>query len=273
MYFITISEMMGTDGEKIAREVAKKVGYPYYGKEELFNAAEEAGLLSDVQKLELKSPSLLEKYFSDKPRIYLDRFQSVIYDVAEKGNAVFFGKGSQLLLNSFECALHVLVIGGMEKRIKRVMEENKVGREVAEKIIHTSDHDKRGFLRYAFDREWLDPHLYDLVLNTDILGKDSAVNLTVVAAKSEEIKSCGMDAVKELGKLSLYRKVESTLLEAGILHQHLFFAIEDIDSVRLFGVVNSSEDKREIEKMLKKIKEIKNIKNELVVVTGSIGGA
>jgi hypothetical protein len=37
--------------------------------------------------------------------------------------------------------------------------------------------------------------------------------------------------------------------------------------------VNSSEDKREIEKMLKKIKEIKNIKNELVVVTGSIGGA
>ena len=169
MYFITISEMIGTEGEKIAREVAKKVGYPYYGKEELFKAAEEAGLLSDVQKMELKSPPLLEKYFSDKPRIYLDRFQSVIYDVAKKGNAVFLGKGSQLLLNSFECALHVLVIGGMEKRIKRVLEENKVGREVAEKIIHTSDHDKRGFLRYAFDREWLDPHLYDLVLNTDIL--------------------------------------------------------------------------------------------------------
>ncbi len=273
MYFITISEMMGTEGEKIAREVAKKLGYPYYGKEELFKTAEEAGLLSDVQKLELKNPPFLEKFFSDKPRIYLDRFQSVIYDVAKKGNAVFFGKGSQLLLNSFECALHVLVIGGMEKRTKRIMDENKVDREVAEKIIHTSDHDKRGFLRYAFDRDWLDPQLYDLVLNTDILGVDSAVNLTVVAAKSEEIKSCGLDAVKELGKLSLYRKVESALLEAGILHQHLFFSVEDIDSVRLFGVVNSSEEKGKVERMLKKIKEIKNIKNELVVVTGSIGGA
>jgi cytidylate kinase len=272
MYFITISEMMGTEGEKIAKEVAKKMGYPYYGKEELFKAAEEAGLLSDVQKLELKNPPLLEKYFSDKPRIYLDRFQSVIYDVAEKGNAVFFGKGSQLLLNSFECALHVLVMGGMEKRIKRVMEEHKVGREVAEKIIHTSDHDKRGFLRYAFDREWLDPQLYDLVLNTDILGIDSAVNLIGVAAKSEEIKSCGIDAVKELGKLSLYRKVESALLEAGILHQHLFFEVEDIDSVRLFGVVNSSEEKGKVERMLKKIKEIKNVKNELLVVTGSMSG-
>ena len=248
------------------------MGYPYYGREELFKAAEEAGLLSDVQKLELKSPPLLEKYFSDKPRIYLDRFQSVIYDVAKKGNAIFFGKGSQLLLNSFECALHVLVIGGMEKRIKRVMEKNKVGREVADKIIHTSDHDKRGFLRFAFDRDWIDPQLYDLVLNTDILGKDSAVNLIVVAAKSEDIKSCGMDAVKELGKLSLYRKVESALLEAGILHQHLFFEVEDIDSVRLFGVVNSSEEKGKVERMLKIIKEIKNVKNELLVVTGSMSG-
>ena len=272
MYFITISEMIGTEGEKIAREVAQKMGYPYYGREELFKAAEEAGLLSDVQKMESKSPPLLEKYFSDKPRIYLDRFQSVVYDVAKKGNAVFLGKGSQLLLNSFECALHVLVIGGMEKRIKRVMEENKVEREVAEKIIQTSDHDKRGFLRYAFDREWLDPQLYDLVLNTDILGIDSAVNLVVVAAKSEEIKSCGMDAVKELGKLSLYRKVESALLEAEIFHQHLFFEVVDIDSVRLFGVVNSSEEKGKVERMLKKIKEIKNIKNDLLVATGSMSG-
>jgi len=267
MYFITISEMIGTEGEKIAREVAQKIGYPFYGKDELFKAAEEMGLLSDVQKVVLKSPPLLEKFFSDKPKIYLDRFQSVIYEVAKKGNAVFFGKGSQLLLNSFGCALHVLVIGGMEKRIKRVMEGNKVGREVAEKIILTSDHDKRGFISYAFDREWLDPQLYDLVLNTDILGVDSAVNLIVVAAKSEEIKSCGIDAVKELGKLSLYRKVESALLEAGITSSNLFFTVEEPDSVRLYGMVNSSEEKEEIEKIVKKIREIKNIKNELVVFT------
>ncbi len=272
MYFITVSEMIGTEGQEIAQEVAKRMGYPYYDREELFKAAAEAGLLSDVQKLELKDPPLIEKYFSDRPRIYLDRFQSVIYDVARKGNAVFFGQGSQLLLNSFECALHTLVIGSMEKRIQRVMSEHRVEREVAERIIHKSDHDKRGFLRYAFDREWLDPQLYDMVLNTDILSVDSAVNVIVGAAKSEEIKACGTDAVKELGKLSLYRKVESSLLEAGMLDHNLFFSVEDIDSVRLFGVVSSSEDKGNAERMLRRIKEIKNIRNELAVVSGSIGG-
>jgi len=49
-------------------------------------------LLQEIEKVEIKSPSLLEKIFSDQPKIYLDRFQSVIYEVAKKGNAVFFGK-------------------------------------------------------------------------------------------------------------------------------------------------------------------------------------
>ena len=35
MYFITVSEMMGTNGEKIARQVAQGLGYTFYGEEEL----------------------------------------------------------------------------------------------------------------------------------------------------------------------------------------------------------------------------------------------
>jgi osmotically-inducible protein OsmY len=48
--------------------------------------------------------------------------------------------------------------------------------------------------------------------------------------------------------------------------------VEEPDSVRLFGVVNSSEEKEEIEKLLKKIKGIKNIKNELLVFSKSMSG-
>ena len=109
MYFVTVSEMLGSGGEKVARKVAENLNYPFYAKEELYQAADQLGYLADVSHLEMKSPHLLEKYFSDKPKIYLDRFQTVIYEVAKKGNALFFGKGSQLLLHNFDCALHVLV--------------------------------------------------------------------------------------------------------------------------------------------------------------------
>ena len=49
------------------------------------------------------------------------------------------------------------------------------------------------------------------------------------------------------------------------MRAHLFFTVEEPDSVRLYGIVNSSVEKEESEKVLKKIKEIKNIENELVV--------
>ncbi len=267
MNFITISEMLGTNGERIAREVAQAMDFPFYGKEELFKAAAEMGLLQDVEKVEIRSPSFLEKYFSDQPKIYLDRFQSVIYEVAKKGNALFFGKGSTILLRSFDCALHVFVIGSTEKRIQRVSETNHVTREVAEKMVQTSDREKRGFIKYAFDKDWPDPLLYDLTLNTDTLTVNTAVKIIVDAAKAEEIKACGVDAVRLLGTFSIQRRIESALLEAGIMNPHLFFTVDNQDSVRLFGSVGSSAEKKEVLKILEGIKDIKKIRDDLTVLT------
>jgi len=272
MYFITISEMFGTQGEKIARQVAKKLSYTFYGEEELFKVADEMGFLDDVKKLNEKGPTLFEKFFSERPKIYLNRLQSVIFEVAKKGDAVFFGRGSQLLLHSFDCAFHVLLTGSMEKRIQRVIEEKHVSREVAEQMIHRSDHDKRGFVRFAFDEDWLNPQLYDLLLNTDKLSLDSAVKILVDAAKSDEIKACGRDSVRLLGKLSLQRKVESALLEADVVNSHLFVSVENANGVRLYGMVNSSEEKETVERVVKGIKDIKKVTNDLVVYRAAMGG-
>jgi cytidylate kinase len=271
MYFITISEMFGTHGEKVARQVAKKLGYTFYGEEELYKAADEMGFLNDVKKLDEKGPSLLEKFLSERPKIYLNRLQSVILEVAKKGDAVFFGRGSQLLLHSFDCAFHVLVTGSTEKRVQRAMEEKHVSREVAEQMIRQSDHDKRGFVRFAFDEDWLNPQLYDLLLNMDKLSFDSAAKIIVDAARSDEIKACGRDSVRLLGKLSLQRKVESSLLEAGVVNPHFFVSVEDPNTVRVYGMVNSPEEKEEVERVIKGIKDTKKIENDLVVFRGSMG--
>jgi len=269
MYFITVSEMVGTSGEKIARQVAKKLGYAFYGEDELFKAADEMGFLNDVKQLDEKGPTVLEKFFSERPKIYLNRLQSVIYEVARKGDAVFFGRGSQLLLHSFDCAFHILVTGSVEKRIERVMEEKHMDREVAEKMVDRSDHDKRGFFRFAFDEDWLNPQLYDLLLNTDKLSIGSAVKMIVDAAKSDEIKTCGRDSIRLLGKLSLDRKVGSALLEAGVVNPHLFVTVEDSNSIRLFGMTSSPEEKEMVEKVVKGIKDVKKITNDLVLFRGA----
>ena len=63
MYFITISEMMGTNGEKIAKQVAEGLGYRFYGEEELMKNAADKGFLADFKKLDEKGPALFEKFF------------------------------------------------------------------------------------------------------------------------------------------------------------------------------------------------------------------
>ena len=272
MYFITISEMLGTKGTQVAQQVAKGLNYAYYGEAELLKFAEEMGFFSDIKKLDEKGPHLLERFFSEKPKVYLDRLQSVIYELAKKGNALFFGKGSQLLLNSFNCALHVLVTGSMEKRIQRIMEEKKVDREIAEKLIHRSDQDKRGFLRFAFEEDWLNPNLYDLVLNTDKLTIDSAAKMVIEAAKSDGIKACGIDSMNLLEKLSLQRKVEAAFLEAAMESQHTFYNVEDGETVRIYGIVYSVQEKEALEKMMKRIQGVRKVINNLTIFQGAMGG-
>jgi hypothetical protein len=153
----------------------------------------------------------------------------------------------------------------MEKRIAQTMREKGVGREIAEKMIQRSDSDKGGFFRFAFNEDWLNPNLYDLILNIDKLSIDSAVKMVDVAAKSDEIKACGVDSVKLLGNLSLLRKTESALLEAGLMRPSLFVSVEEPDSVHLYGLVNSLEEKEIVEKVTKGVKDIKKVKNDLAV--------
>ena len=273
MYFITFSEMVGTNGEKIAKQTAASLGYTFFGEEELVRFSHDMGFLHDVKKLDEKSPSFFERLFSEKPRIYLDRLQSVIYEAAKRGDTVFFGRGSQLMLKPFECALHVLVTGSSEKRIARIMEDNHVSREIAGKIMERTDHDRSGFIRFAYSEDWLNPRLYDLILNTDKMSVNAGAMMVVDAAKSDEMKACGIDSVHALGKLSLQRKIESALLEVGALSPHLFVTVEEMDLVRVFGVADSTEEKQLVERTVRTVPGVKRVENDITVWRSAMTGA
>jgi hypothetical protein len=144
------------------------------------------------------------------------------------------------------------------------MEELQIKRDVAEEIIKRSDHHRRNFMRFAYHEEWLDPKLYDIILNTDKLSVESAVHTIIQAATSDEIKVCGIDSVRQLERLSLQWEVESVLVEKGISNQ-VFVSVEDVDTVRLNGLVASAEEKKAAERWVREIGEIKTVKNNLQV--------
>jgi len=265
MNFITFSEKMGSNGSEIARKVADQLGYNFYDTEAIENAAQEMGFLQDVKEINEKVPSLFERLFSHKPEIHLDRLNSVIYELASRGNAIFLGRGSYILLRTFKCALHIRVTASLEKRIQNLVEKG-FQREVAIKAIHRSDHERGSFVKFAFRVDWESPDLYDFVLNMDNLTVDLAADIVLHTARSEEIKARSLDAMKSLEMMGLARRIEAVLIEADFPSTSVSFSVLEEGKIQLTGTVSEQSKKIRAEEILMEVKGIKSIDNQIKVV-------
>jgi cytidylate kinase len=265
MYFITFSEKIATDGSEIARRVSDQLGYRFYDTEAIESTAQEMGFLQDVKEIDEKVPSLIERLFSYKPGIYLDRLNSVIYELASRGNAVFLGRGSYILLRTFKCALHIRVIASLEKRIENLVERGWQ-REVAIKAIRRSDHERGAFVKFAFGVDWENPDLYDIVLNMDNLTIELASDIVLHTARSEEIKARSLDAMKSLEMMALTRRVEAVLIEADFSPTSVSVSVLEPGKIQLTGTVSEQSKKIRAGEILKEVKGIKSIDNQIKVV-------
>jgi len=264
MYFITFTRKMGTNGSEIARRVANELHYSFYDTEAIENTAREMGFLQDVKEIDEKVPSLFQRLFSQKPEVHLDRLNSIIYELASRGNAVFLGRGSHILLRAFKCALHIRVTASLENRIRNLIGRG-FQREVAIKAIHRSDHERGALIKFAFGVDWDNPELYDLVVNMDHLTLDMAVNTVLHIASSEEIKARSVDAMRSLEMMGLARRAEAALIEAGFSHGPTISVLEP-GRIQVTGSVAGEMIKAKLEEILKGVKGIKSIDNQIQVV-------
>jgi len=271
MHFITFSRKTGTNGSDIARRVSARLFYSFYDTEAIEDTARWMGFLGDVKEIDEKAPSLFQRLFSQRPEVHLDRLHSVIYELASRGNAVFLGRGSHVLLRSFKCALHIRVIASLENRI-----ENLVGRgfhrEAAIKAIERSDHERGAFIKFAFGVDWDNAELYDLVLNMDNLTVDLATDIVLRLANSETIKARSVDAMKSLEMMGLARRAEAALIEAGFRDGPSVSVLEP-GRIQLGGFVVDETTKTRAEEILKGVKGIQSIDNQIQVgVAVTVGG-
>ncbi len=267
MYFITLSRKMGTNGHEVARRVADQLGYNLYDTEAIENTAKEMGFLKDVKAADEKAPSLFERLFSQQPEVHLDRLHSVIYELASRGNAVFLGRGSHILLRNFKCALQIRVTASLEKRIQNLVERGFL-RDAAGKAIQKSDHERAAFLKFAFGVDWDNPELYDIVLNMDNLTVDLAVETVFHMARSEEIKACSIGAMKSLEMMGLGRRALAALVGAGlgVTSTSLSLSVLEPGKIQLTGFVIDPSEKTEAEGVLKRVQGVKSVDNQILVI-------
>ncbi len=205
MPVITLRGLTGSGAYEIGREVARLIQGDYVDRQVI---AEVAGLLNrpkeQIEAKEKMPPGLFERIrniLSGSRRIesaysrtweeplddaeYISALEAVVKDLALEQNIVIVGRGSQHILRNNKSVLHVLVIAPVEDRIHRIMSERQLDRSGASEYVTETDASRRAFLQRFFQKDFDDPILYDLVVNTRYLNNDVAARLIVTAANEK----------------------------------------------------------------------------------------
>jgi cytidylate kinase len=117
---------------------------------------------------------------------YLDLVTSVIVEYADRGQAMIVGRGGQMILRERPGVLHVQVIATFEARVYHIIQREEIKWREAAHRVRRADEQRAGYMRRFYNVDWLDSSLYDLVLNTDRVPADVAVETIIQAAGAVE---------------------------------------------------------------------------------------
>lgn len=97
----------------------------------------------------------------------------VINEAAEIGDCVIVGRGAQCVLRDRPDVFHVFVYASLPDRVRRIRARLGEAADV-EGVIDAMDRERAAYVRRHFGAGWLDPRLYELMVNAAI-GEDAAV--------------------------------------------------------------------------------------------------
>jgi cytidylate kinase len=196
MAVITISRQFGAGGKTVGKKVADKLGYTFADDDIVQMVAEAANVSPHwVESIEkeaggklsrvvssMVSKRLVDRILKDErgymdERLYLDYLVVIIAQIAEEGNVVVLGRGSQYILHDHPDAYHVLLVSDLQSRVKFMTERYDFSESQALQIINREDKRQLNLYRKIGKTDYDNPALYHLVLNMAKMDLATAVRL------------------------------------------------------------------------------------------------
>jgi cytidylate kinase len=183
---LTLSRQLGSEGDWVAREVALKLGFCYMDHQIVNRAAREARV-PEVALAHLDELGFLGLRPSPQDhRAYLNAVESLLRELADHGNVVIVGCGAQVVLLSHARAVHVQFVAPFELRVERLMARDNIAEDAAVNRLVASDRTRATYLRENYGVDWLDPELYDMVINTKTISPQRAVDGLIAILRSDD---------------------------------------------------------------------------------------
>lgn len=181
---VTISREPGSGGRIVAQNLAARLGFEVFHQEVLHEMAKRAEVSEQLlATLDERGLSILEDWISSLvhdrhlwPDQYLQHLLNVIGTLGKHGRAVVVGRGANFVLPP-EQRFRVRITAPQRRRFKNVAREFKLSPDEAKRRVIKTGSNRKAFIRKYFNADIADPTNYDLVINTETLTVDNAVDV------------------------------------------------------------------------------------------------
>lgn len=194
---ITISREFGSGGRSIGRQVAEKLGIPFYDKELVDKIALESGFAPKfVEEHGEHAPgkSRLSYAFAHQgvagtmnglsTADFLWSIQcSTILQLAEEGPGVIVGRNADYILKDRKDCLHVFIHADDDFRADRIVRLYGESEKSPEARLAEKDKRRRINYQHYTGRTWGMAQNYDLCLNSSHLGIERCVEIILSMVK------------------------------------------------------------------------------------------
>ena len=204
MAVITISRQYGAGGKTLGKIIADELDYGFADSEIVAKVAEMANVSTHwVETVENEAGGKLSRFVTrmvSKPlvdrilkcergyideEIYLDYLVLIIAQIADEGDVVVLGRGSQYILDDHPDAFHVLMIDEFDNRVRFMKEHYELSDREAAKVVRGEDKRRKVLYEKLGKTDYDDPFLYHLVLNMGRLSLEEAAKMVCSRVQSE----------------------------------------------------------------------------------------
>lgn len=193
---ITIARTYGSGGNAIGEEVAHRLGCPCYNRLIIDRTAQQMGHTPEfVEKNEqnISTARLWELIFTDNSipmsmnpsmddAIFVNQSRT-IRELAHKGPCVIIGRLGNWILRDNEHVLRVFITTGKDAAARYIAGKLRMTEEEASRKIERVNTGRANHYWKYTGRQWTDISGYDLIINTEKTGMETATDMIMTAAK------------------------------------------------------------------------------------------
>ncbi len=186
MSVITISREYGSEGDYIAHQVARNLGYHFVDRKLIGAILGQYGYVEFDQEY-ANLPTFWERFDAQRAKqrdFMVDMLNRVILALAHHGDLVLLGRSGFEVLGGYRGVLHVRIQAPFPVRVRDVMSQQALSHEQAETRVRHEDKVRLAFVEEFYQVPWNSIQAFDLVFNTSKILPKQAINMIVETTRN-----------------------------------------------------------------------------------------